>query len=102
MHRHSFSGSPWRDWGHFTAQSRDGLVVRGRSRMQESKRSAVMRALIPSRSVTCWRLRSHRRAIVAGTALSPGMLRWPVALLLAGLGVRRYTATYIRAGRPCE
>ena len=58
--------------------------------MQESKRSAVWRALIP---LTLGHVLAIAAAIavamVAGTALSPGMLRWPVALLLTGLGVRQ-------------
>src|SRR6187551_3779131 len=55
--------------------------------MQESRRSAVWRALIP---LTLGHLLAIAAAIgvaiVAGTALTPTMLRWPVALLLAGLG----------------
>jgi hypothetical protein len=58
--------------------------------MQESKRSAVWRALIP---LTLGHLLAIAAAIgvaiVAGTALSPGMLRWPVALMLTALGVRQ-------------
>lgn len=58
--------------------------------MQENKRSAVWRALIP---LTLGHLLAIAAAIavaiVAGTALSPGMLRWPVAVLLAGLGARQ-------------
>ena len=58
--------------------------------MQESKRTAVWRALIP---LTLGHVLAIAAAIavaiVAGTALSPAMLRWPVALLLAGLGVRQ-------------
>lgn len=58
--------------------------------MQENKRSAVWRALIP---LTLGHLLAIAAAItvaiVAGTALSPRMLRWPVALLLAGLGARQ-------------
>jgi hypothetical protein len=55
--------------------------------MQESKRTAVWRALIP---LTLGHLLAIAVAIavaiVAEAALSPGMLRWPVALLLTGLG----------------
>ena len=58
--------------------------------MQEKKRSAVWRALIP---LTLGHVLAIAAAIavaiVAGTALSPAMLRWPVALLLACLGVRQ-------------
>jgi len=58
--------------------------------MQEGKRTAVWRALIP---LTLGHLLAIAAAIavaiVAGTALSSGLLRWPVALLLAGLGVRQ-------------
>jgi hypothetical protein len=58
--------------------------------MQEKKRSAVWRALIP---LTLGHVLAIAAAItvaiVAGTALSPAMLRWPVALLLAGLGARQ-------------
>ena len=58
--------------------------------MQEKKRSAVWRALIP---LTLGHVLAIAAAItvaiVAGTALSPSMLRWPVALLLAGLGARQ-------------
>ncbi len=71
--------------------------------MQESKRSAVWRALIP---LTLGHLLAIAAAIavaiVVGTALSPGMLRWPVALLLPVWECGSYTVTYIRAGRPCE
>jgi hypothetical protein len=58
--------------------------------MQEGKRIAVWRALIP---LTLGHVLAIAAAvavaIVAGTALSSGMLRWPVALLLIGLGVRQ-------------
>ena len=58
--------------------------------MQENRRTAVWRALIP---LTLGHLLAIAAAIgvamVAGTALSPAMLRWPVALLLVGLGVRQ-------------
>jgi len=58
--------------------------------MQEGKRTAVWRALIP---LTLGHVLAIAAAvavaIVAGTALSSGMLRWPVALLLIGLGVRQ-------------
>src|SRR5437763_2695827 len=58
--------------------------------MQENRRTAVWRALIP---LTLGHLLAIAAAIgvavAAGAALSPGMLRWPVALLLVGLGVRQ-------------
>ena len=58
--------------------------------MQENKRSAVWRALIP---LTLGHVLAIAAVIVvaiaAGTALSPAMLRWPVALLLTGLGARQ-------------
>src|SRR3954464_7354980 len=58
--------------------------------MQEGKRSAIWRALIP---LTLGHALAIAAAIgvatIAGTALSPAMLRWPVALLLAGLGARQ-------------
>jgi len=58
--------------------------------MQEGKRSAVWRALLP---LTLGHALAIAAAIavamIAGTALSPGMLRWPVTLLLAGLGARQ-------------
>jgi len=59
--------------------------------MQENKRSAVWRALIP---LTLGHILAIAAAIavaiVAGTALSPAMLRWPVALLLTTLGARQF------------
>ena len=58
--------------------------------MQEGKRNAVWRALIP---LTLGHALAIAAAIgvamLAGTALSPAMLRWPVAILLAGLGIRQ-------------
>jgi hypothetical protein len=52
--------------------------------MQEGKRNAVWRALIP---LTLGHALAIAAAIgvamIAGTALSPAMLRWPVAILLA-------------------
>ncbi len=58
--------------------------------MQEGKRSAVWRAMIP---LTLGHLLAIAAAIglamLAGIALSPTMLRWPVAALLALLGVRQ-------------
>ncbi|MEO8130839.1 MAG: hypothetical protein ABJF23_07005 [Bryobacteraceae bacterium] len=58
--------------------------------MQERKRSAVWRALIP---LTLGHALAIAAAIgvamIAGTALTPAMLRWPVAVLLIGLGVRQ-------------
>jgi hypothetical protein len=56
--------------------------------MQEGKRSAVWRAMIP---LTLGHVLAIAAAIgvamLAGIALSPAMLRWPVAALLAVLGV---------------
>jgi hypothetical protein len=58
--------------------------------MQEGKRNAVWRALIP---LTLGHALAIAAAIgvamIAGIALSPAMLRWPVAILLAGLGIRQ-------------
>lgn len=58
--------------------------------MQEGKRKAVWRAMIP---LTLGHLLAIAAAIgvamLAGIALSPTMLRWPVAALLAALGVRQ-------------
>src|SRR5215469_17006491 len=59
--------------------------------MQEKKRSAVWRALIPLTLGHVLAISAAiAGAIVAGTALSPAMLRWPAALLLTGLGVRQF------------
>ena len=56
--------------------------------MQEGKRSAVWWALIPlTVGHALAILAAIGVAIVAGAALSPAMLRWPVAVLLAGLGI---------------
>jgi len=56
--------------------------------MQEGKRSAVWRALLPLTLGHALAIAAAIGiAIVAGTALSPAMLRWPVAILLAGLGI---------------
>jgi hypothetical protein len=56
--------------------------------MQEGKRSAVWRALLP---LTFGHGLAIAAAIgvamIAGTALSPTMMRWPVAILLGGLGM---------------
>jgi len=56
--------------------------------MQEGRRNAVWRALIP---LTLGHALAIAAAIgvamLAGIALSPVMLRWPVAILLAGLGI---------------
>ena len=58
--------------------------------MQEAKRSAVWRALIP---LTLGHGLAIAAAIgvamIAGTALTPAMLRWPVAVLLVSLGIRQ-------------
>ena len=59
--------------------------------MQERSRRAVWRALIP---LTLGHVLAIAVAVavatLAGAALSPAMLRWPVALLLAALGVRQF------------
>ena len=56
--------------------------------MQEGKRTAVWWALIPLTLGHGLAIAAAIAiAIVAGTALSPAMLRWPVAILLAGLGI---------------
>ena len=56
--------------------------------MQEGRRTAVWRALIP---LTIGHALAIAAAIavamLAGIALPPRMLRWPVALMLTGLGV---------------
>jgi len=58
--------------------------------MQEGKRSAVWRALLPLALGHGLAIAAAIAvAMLAGTALSPNVLRWPVALLLAGLGVRQ-------------
>jgi hypothetical protein len=58
--------------------------------MQEKKRSAVWRALLPLTLGHVLAIAAAiTLAIVAGTALSPRMLRWPVALLLVALGARQ-------------
>jgi len=58
--------------------------------MQEGKRSAVWWALIPlTLGHALAILAAIGVAMLAGTALSPAMLRWPVAILLAGLGIRQ-------------
>jgi hypothetical protein len=58
--------------------------------MQEGNRRAVWRALIP---LTLGHALAIAAAIgvamIAGAALTPAMLRWPVAILLASLGVRQ-------------
>ena len=56
--------------------------------MQEGKRSAVWRALLPLTLGHGLAIAAAIGiAIIAGTALSPALLRWPVALLLTGLGI---------------
>jgi hypothetical protein len=58
--------------------------------MQENRRTAVWWALVP---LTLGHLLAIAAAIglavAAGAALSPAMLRWPVAVLLIGLGARQ-------------
>jgi hypothetical protein len=56
--------------------------------MQEGRRSAVWRALIPLTLGHGLAIAAAIGvAVIAGTALSPPLLRWPVAVLLAGLGI---------------
>jgi hypothetical protein len=56
--------------------------------MQESQRSAVWRALIPLTIGHCLAIAAAVLvAAVAGIALSPHLLAWPVALLLITLGI---------------
>ena len=56
--------------------------------MQEGRRSAVWRALIPLTLGHALAIAGALGlAVLAGAAISPQMLRWPVALLLAALGV---------------
>jgi hypothetical protein len=58
--------------------------------MQDGKRSAVWRALIPLTLGHALAVAAVIAvALIAGIALSPVMLRWPVAILLTGLGVRQ-------------
>jgi hypothetical protein len=76
--------------------------------MQEGKRSGVWRAMIPlAIGHTLAIAAAIAAAIVAGAALTPHMMRWPVAILLAGLGVRqlyrhlhpRWAAMRVGSGR---
>src|SRR5215475_7806319 len=53
--------------------------------MQEGKRSAVWRAMIP---LAIGHAVAIAAAILARTALTPRTLRWPVAALLVGLGAQ--------------
>ena len=56
--------------------------------MQEGRRSAVWRALIPLTLGHCLAIAAAVLvATVAGVALSPHMLRWPIAISLTGLGI---------------
>jgi hypothetical protein len=58
--------------------------------MQEGNRRAVWRALIPLTLGHALAIAvTIGVAVIAGAALSPSMLRWPVAILLAGLGIRQ-------------
>ena len=58
--------------------------------MQEGKRSAVWRAMIPLAIGHALAIAvAVAAAILAGAAVTPHMLRWPVAVLLAGLGARQ-------------
>jgi len=59
--------------------------------MQEGKRSAVWRALILlTLGHALAILAAIGAALIAGTALSPATLRWPVAILLVSLGIRQF------------
>lgn len=56
--------------------------------MQEGNRRAVWRALIPLALGHALAIAAAITiAMMAGIALSPAMLRWPVAILLVGLGL---------------
>jgi hypothetical protein len=56
--------------------------------MQEGNRNAVWRALLPLTVGHALAIGAAVVvAVVAGVALSPNLLRWPVALLLAGLSI---------------
>jgi hypothetical protein len=56
--------------------------------MQEGRRSAVWRALIPLTIGHCFAIAAAVGvAAVGGIALTPHMLRWPVAFLLIALGI---------------
>src|SRR5215471_16847343 len=58
--------------------------------MQEGKRSAVWRAMIPLAIGHALAIAAAIAvAMLAGTALTPRVLRWPIAVLLFGLGVRQ-------------
>jgi hypothetical protein len=57
--------------------------------MQEGKRSAVWRAMIPLAIGHVLAVAAAIAvAILAGTAMTANVLRWPVAIVLVGLGVR--------------
>src|ERR1051325_3583873 len=59
--------------------------------MQEGKRSAAWRAMIPLTGCHALAIATAiANAVLAGAALTPNMLRCPVALLLVGLGVRQF------------
>jgi hypothetical protein len=56
--------------------------------MQEGRRSAVWRALIPLTVGHCLAIAAAVLvATIAGEALSPHVLRWPIAASLIGLGI---------------
>lgn len=58
--------------------------------MQEKRRAAVWRALFPLAAGHCLAVGAAVLiAALAGMAISPAMIRWPVAVLLAALGVWR-------------
>ncbi len=58
--------------------------------MQEKRSAAVWRALLPLAAGHCLAVGAAVTvAALAGIALSPALMRWPVGVLLIGLGVRR-------------
>jgi hypothetical protein len=58
--------------------------------MQEGRRSAVWQAMIPLALGHALAIGAALAiAVLAGVALPPSTLRWPVALLLIGLGIRQ-------------
>ena len=70
--------------------------------MQEGRRSAVWRALIPLTVGHCLAIAAAVLVgAIAGIALSPHMLRWPVAISLTGLGFGSAFGISIHGGRQC-
>jgi hypothetical protein len=58
--------------------------------MQEGRRSAVWRALIPLTIGHCLAIAAAVAVVtIGGIALSPRLLRWPVGLLLVALSIRQ-------------